>query len=256
MVPPTSASSIARPKTPSTSEATQPQLAPGVLQHLVQPLGLTAALLDLRLAVAGQLAQLPDRPRRHEAGADQPVLDQLGDPGRIGHVGLAAGRVLEVLGVHQPALDVVFQQVVDRLPEHPGRLHPHHLDLVAGQPVPQQHQPGGGGPKTYGSRCAARPPPSGIRTHALTEALCTSSPAQRSMNLSTSLLLVPGLQACRPEEPHHAESGLRARSNSPGPPRLPRPTDNRAQLHQAKPTSPGDRAIFSCAGVGRQTHDH
>jgi hypothetical protein len=49
--------------------------------------------LDLGLAVAGQLAQLADRLGRHKAWADQPVLDQLGDPGRIGDVGLAAGTL-------------------------------------------------------------------------------------------------------------------------------------------------------------------
>jgi hypothetical protein len=113
-------------------------------------MGLAGAPLKQRLAVAGQLAQLPDRPGRHEAGADQAVLDRLGDPGRIGHIRLMPEHVPEMLGVQQPALDVVFQQVVDRLPAHPGGLHPHHLDLVAGQPVPQQHQPGGGGPNRAG----------------------------------------------------------------------------------------------------------
>jgi hypothetical protein len=119
VVPPTSASSIARPETPSTSEATQPSSGPGILQHLVQPLGLAGALIDQCLAVAGQLPQLPDRAGRHEARADQTMPDQLGDPGRVGHIGLAAGHVLEVLGVQQPALDVVFQQVLDRLPAAP-----------------------------------------------------------------------------------------------------------------------------------------
>src|SRR6266508_5276851 len=85
-VPATSASSIARPETPMTSVATLDSSGPGVLQHLVQPLDLPAALLDLGLAVAGQLAQLPDRPGRHEAGADQAMLDQLTDPGRVGRV--------------------------------------------------------------------------------------------------------------------------------------------------------------------------
>jgi hypothetical protein len=76
------------------SVATLDSSGPGVLQDLVQPLDLSAAFLDLGLAVAGQLAQLPDRAGWHEAGPDQPVLDQLGDPGRIGHVGLAAGHVV------------------------------------------------------------------------------------------------------------------------------------------------------------------
>jgi hypothetical protein len=87
VVPPTSASSIARPETPSTSEATQPSSGPGILQHLVQPLGLAGALIDQCLAVAGQLPQLPDRAGRHEARADQTMPDQLGDPGRVGHIG-------------------------------------------------------------------------------------------------------------------------------------------------------------------------
>ena len=76
------------------SVATLDSSGPGVLEHLVQPLGLTSALLDLGLAVAGQLAQLADRAGRHEAGADQAVLDQLGDPGRIGDVGLAPRDVV------------------------------------------------------------------------------------------------------------------------------------------------------------------
>jgi len=59
--------------------ATLDSSGPGVLQDLVQPLDLPAALLDLGLAVAGQLAQLADRAGRHKAGTDQTVLDQLAD---------------------------------------------------------------------------------------------------------------------------------------------------------------------------------
>src|SRR3954447_12869754 len=32
------------------------------------------------------------------------VFEQLGDPGRVGHVGLAAGHVVQMLGVEQPDL--------------------------------------------------------------------------------------------------------------------------------------------------------
>ena len=70
------------------SVATLDSLIPASCSTLTGPLDLPAALLDLGLAVAGQLAQLPDRAGWHEAGPDQPVLDQLGDPGRIGHIGL------------------------------------------------------------------------------------------------------------------------------------------------------------------------
>jgi hypothetical protein len=36
------------------------------------------------------------------------VLDQLGDPGGIGHVGLAAGHVVHMGGVEQPTLDLIL----------------------------------------------------------------------------------------------------------------------------------------------------
>jgi hypothetical protein len=95
--------------------ATLDSSGPGVLQHLVEPLDLPAAFLDLGLAVAGQLAQLPDRAGRHKARADQAVLDQLGDPGRIGHIGLAARHVVQVRRIQQPALELVLEQLPDRL---------------------------------------------------------------------------------------------------------------------------------------------
>jgi hypothetical protein len=126
------------------SVATLDSLIPASSQDLVQPLDLPAAFLDLGLAVAGQLAQLPDRAGRHKAGPDQPVLDQLGDPGRIGHVGLTPRDVVQVGRVQQPALDLALEQLPDRLPVAAGRLHSHPGHLEAGQPLGQQHQPGGG----------------------------------------------------------------------------------------------------------------
>jgi hypothetical protein len=44
------------------------QLDPGVLEQLLDPLGLPGAFLDQLLAVAGQVAQLGDHRWRHEAG--------------------------------------------------------------------------------------------------------------------------------------------------------------------------------------------
>jgi hypothetical protein len=73
-VPATSAASIARPQTPSGSLATLASSGPGVLQHLVQPLGLAGPLAGQRLAVAGQIPQLADGRRRHEAAPQQPML--------------------------------------------------------------------------------------------------------------------------------------------------------------------------------------
>src|ERR1035441_461403 len=47
------------------------------------------------------------------------------------------------------------------------------------------------------------------RTHATTEALWTSSPAQRRMSVSKSYLPQKGRKR-RPEEPHHEESEVRS----------------------------------------------
>src|SRR6266508_845627 len=79
-LPATSASSIARPETPMTSVATLDSSGPGVLQDLIQPLDLPAALLDLGLAVAGQVAQLPDQLVEHGLVRPSFVPPQPTDP--------------------------------------------------------------------------------------------------------------------------------------------------------------------------------
>jgi hypothetical protein len=132
---------MARPEAPRTWEATEESLIPASWEDLLQALGLPGPLLDLGLAVPGEVAELPDLPGRHERGPDQAVLDELGDPRGVGHVGLAPGDVAKVPGVEQPALEGFFEQVVDRAPVDPGRLHPDHGDPVARQVVPQHQQP-------------------------------------------------------------------------------------------------------------------
>ena len=47
--------------------------------------------------------------------------------------------------IQQPALHLALQQLPDRLPVAAGRLHPDPGHLEAGQPLGQQHQPGGRG---------------------------------------------------------------------------------------------------------------
>ena len=81
--PATRARSIARPDTPKHVGGDRVQLDPGVLQGLLDPLALGGVGLDQPLAVAGQVPQLPDRRRRHEAAPQQPVLEQLGQPGGV-----------------------------------------------------------------------------------------------------------------------------------------------------------------------------
>jgi hypothetical protein len=47
------------------------------------------------------------------------VLQQFGQPGGVLDVGLAAGDLLDVVGIDQEDLQVAFQQVEDRLPVDP-----------------------------------------------------------------------------------------------------------------------------------------
>ena len=99
--PATSAPSIARPDTPRMSVATDGQLDVGPFQRLLQPVDLGRALVHQTGAVAGQLAQLALGAVRHEAGPQQPVPQQVGDPLAVLHVGLAPGHRLDVLRVDQ-----------------------------------------------------------------------------------------------------------------------------------------------------------
>jgi hypothetical protein len=112
------------------------------------------------------------------------VLDQLGNPGRIGVVGITPRNVVHMGRVEQPALHPVLEQVPDRLPVAPGRLHPHPGHPVAGQPLGQHIRStvvvaNGGSRRSahHGRRAPA---------HTVTEPLCTSKPAQRSTSVSTS----------------------------------------------------------------------
>jgi hypothetical protein len=69
------------------------------------------------------------------------VLYELADPLGILYVGLLTRNVLHMPGVQQPALEVLFEHVVDRLPVRPRGLHPNQLDLEGGQPVPKPQEP-------------------------------------------------------------------------------------------------------------------
>ena len=53
------------------------------------------------------------------------MAQQVGDPLRVAHIGLAPGHGLDVLRVDHHQLEAPLQQVIDRLPEHAGRLHRH-----------------------------------------------------------------------------------------------------------------------------------
>jgi hypothetical protein len=72
------------------------------------------------------------------------VLDQLGNAGRIGVVGITSRDVVHVGRVEQPALHLVLEEVPDRLPVAPGRLHPHPGHPVSWPATRPAHQARGG----------------------------------------------------------------------------------------------------------------
>ena len=121
------------------------ELDAGVFERLVQPVDLARAFLDLRLAIAREVAQLADRLGRHEVGLQQPGFGELAQPRRVGDVGLAARDLLDVPRVDQHAVELVLQDRPRRLPIDAGGLHHHLRDAVAGEPVAQRQQPAHGG---------------------------------------------------------------------------------------------------------------
>ena len=172
------------------------QLDVGVLQRLVQPLRLALALSDLRLAIPGELPQVADRLWRHEVGLQQPRLGKLTQPRRVAHVGLAARDLLDVTGIDEHQLEVVLEDVPDRLPIHPGRLHDDLRHAVRRQPIAQRQQPPHR--RWNSARCGSRPPPAaGTRTHAVTLALWTSS--------------APNVRRSRPSQPPRVDDEVAVR---------------------------------------------
>src|SRR5206468_310475 len=91
-------------------------------------------------AVAGQFPEFTLRTVRHKAAWQQAVSQEVSDPLAIPHVGLAPRYSFDVLGVDQQQLKAPFQQVVDRLPVYPCRLHRHMGHSIREEPVRQFEQ--------------------------------------------------------------------------------------------------------------------
>ena len=122
------------------------ELDVGVLERLLQPQHVARPLAHQLLAGAQERAQLPGRAVRDEAGADQAVRQQLGQPGRVVHVRLAARDALDLGGVGQDQGEAALgQDVPDRLPVDAGRLHRDAGAAVLRQPRGELQQARGGG---------------------------------------------------------------------------------------------------------------
>jgi hypothetical protein len=126
---------MARPDTPDVGQHGG-ELDIGILQRLLDALDMTGRLAHQLLTGAQLRAHLLCRRFRYETGADQAVRQQLGEPLRVGHIGLAARHVLHMRGVGQDQGEVtVRQDVPDRLPVDTCRLRRDVSAALFGQPL-------------------------------------------------------------------------------------------------------------------------
>ena len=113
----------------------------GVLQGLLDALRVLRHLAHELLPGTCQVAELLHGRRRYEATSDEAVGQQIGDPHRVVHVGLATGYVPDVSGVGKDQLERTLEDVPDRLPVDAGRLHSRMCASVRGEPVAQREEP-------------------------------------------------------------------------------------------------------------------
>lgn len=132
------------------SETTADSLMPAVLQELLQSLHDLSPLMGQLGAGSRKVPQLADRLRGDERGPYQAVGAELGQPGRIRDVGLAAGQILHLPGVDQDDVQLFGQQVVEGLPVVAGRLDHHQGDLGAEEVFAQVEDGVGGGAEGRG----------------------------------------------------------------------------------------------------------
>ena len=131
---------MARPDNPMMSESNGGELEARFLQDLLQAVDLAGAFLDLLFAIPCEIPQIANRHRRHKTAAQQPVLQQLGNPRAVLHVRFPTGHMLEVLGVDEQHGEPILQHVEDRLPVDPRALHRDVRHRQALKPVTQSQQ--------------------------------------------------------------------------------------------------------------------
>ena len=136
-------------------------------EDLLDPVDLRRPFPDERRAVAGQLAQLPLRARRDEAGPEQAVAEEVGDPLGVPDVGLASGRSLDVGRVDDEELEASSRMLCTGVQYEPV------LSMATWASSSRVVVP-----KVRTARSACAPGP-GMSRHATTVRLWTSSPAQR-----------------------------------------------------------------------------
>jgi hypothetical protein len=88
-----------------------------VFQRLLDPLRMSRQLAHELFARAREIAELLNGSRRHKAALNQSMRQQIGDPGRVVHVALAARNIANVHRVGQDQREVAFQHVPHGLPQ-------------------------------------------------------------------------------------------------------------------------------------------
>ena len=92
------------------------------------------------LSGTGQVTRFLGGLLRHEAGGDQAVSQEFGQPLGVVDVGFPAGHLLNMHWVGQDQVQAVLQGVPDRLPIDAGRFHDDVGDAGLLQPGPEAHQ--------------------------------------------------------------------------------------------------------------------
>ncbi|MCA9689760.1 MAG: hypothetical protein KC636_09125 [Myxococcales bacterium] len=116
------------------------ELDVGLLEDIQEAVALGSPRLDELSPVAQQIAQPADGLGRHEAGADETVPNEVGDPLAVLDVRLAPRDVLDVVCVADDDLEVALEDGVYRLPVHARALHGDVGDAEFGQPVAKFEQ--------------------------------------------------------------------------------------------------------------------
>jgi hypothetical protein len=113
----------------------------GILQRLLDALDVAGAFTHHLLACTQQVAHLLGRLAGHEAGPDQSMGHQVGQPHGVVHIGLASRHVLDMGRVGKNQLELaVGENVPDRLPVNACRFHGDVRRAFSRKPIGQSHQ--------------------------------------------------------------------------------------------------------------------
>jgi hypothetical protein len=110
-------------------------LAVGIFQECLHAIHQGRPLPDTGAALSREVAPLALGHRRHNAGAQQPMLQELGQPGGIVHVRFTSRDRFDVLRMDGQDLKPRFEPVEDRFPLVAGTLHGDMRAAARQQPI-------------------------------------------------------------------------------------------------------------------------